>query len=135
MIRYDKNFHFCYIPSNSKVYTLNKIIQNQASYNVPSYARIHRSLNHTIATMQFYTVPYVSRIDNEPVNVLFGFTSKDVCVEHLLTVVGDNENDNNEFNPFVVEYDLDDMKAVSDMLRLPLIVEVEQKNHHYELFF
>jgi hypothetical protein len=87
--------------------------------------------------MHFYTVPYVSRIDNEPVNVLFGFTSKEVCMKHLSTVVAENdsENNNNDLNPFVVEYDLDDMKAVSDMLRLPLIVEVEQKNHHYELFF
>jgi hypothetical protein len=88
-----------------------------------------------VATMQFYTVPYVSRIDKEPINVLFGFTSKEMCMEHFSTIDGGNENDNDELTPFVVEYDLDEMKAVSGMLRLPLIVEVAENNHHYELFF
>jgi hypothetical protein len=91
-----------------------------------------------VATMQFYTVPYVSRIDNEPINVLFGFTSKEMCIEHLSTIVGENNKDVNtdmELSPFVVEYDLDEMKALSSMLSTPLIVEVAKKNHHYELFF
>ncbi len=138
MIRYDRNFHFCYIPTNSKVYTLNKVINNQLSYSVPSPAKTYRSLNQMVATMQFYTVPYVSRIDHEPINVLFGFTSKEMCIEHLSTIVGESKNDNDlvmELNPIVVEYDLDEMKALSSMLKTPLIVEVAKKNHHYELFF
>ena len=134
MIRYDRNFHFCYIPSNSKVYTLNKVIHNQVSYNVHSHAKAYRSLNQMVATMQFYTVPYVSRIDNEPINVLFGFTSKEMCIEHLSTIVGDGNTDM-ELTPFVVEYELDEMKALSSMLSTPLIVEVAKINHHYELFF
>ena len=138
MIRYDRNFHFCYIPSNSKVYTLNKVVHNQVLYDVSSPTKVYRSLNQMVATMQFYTVPYVSRIDNEPINVLFGFTSKEMCVEHLSSIVGENNEDVNtgtELTPLVAEYDLDEMKALSSMLNTPLIVEVAKKNDHYELFF
>jgi hypothetical protein len=88
-----------------------------------------------VATMQFYTVPYKSRIDNTPINVLFGFTSKEICIEHLSTIVSDNDNNENELTPFIAEYDLDEMKAISGMIRTPLIVEVANKNNHYELFY
>ena len=129
MIRYDRNFHFCYIPSNSKVYTLNKPIRPYVSLH--SHAKAQRSLNYMVATMQFYTVPYISRIDNQPINVLFGFASRNTCIEHLSTLGIDTEVN----APFVVEYDLNDMKALSDTLKLPLIVEVAKKHEHYELFF
>lgn len=131
MIRYDRNFHFCYIPNNSKVYTLNKPIRT----NINAHANPQKSLNYIVATTQFYTVPYISRIDNKPVNVLFGFISKDQCIEHLSALGVDSDGEEKVDIPYVVEYNLDDMKALSDILKLPLIVEVAKKYEHYELFF
>lgn len=131
MIRYDRNFHFCYIPNNSKVYTLNKHIRT----NIPSHSKSQTSLNYLVATTQFYTVPYISRVDNSPINVLFGFVSKDDCIEHLSTLNFHKEKTEQIDEPSVVEYDLNDMKALSDILKLPLIIEVAKKSEHYELFF
>lgn len=130
MIRYDRNFNFCYIPPNSKVYTLNKPIRTSVSK-----AKSQKSLNYMVSTMQFYTVPYISRIDNQSVNVLFGFLSRDECVQHLSSLGFSSDREEKHGFPFVVEYDLNDMKALSDILKLPLIVEVSKKYEHYELFF
>lgn len=125
MIRYNNNFHFRYINPKSKVYTLCKNV-----YVPPLQTNIKLSLNQVTTTIQFYTVPYVSRIDNEAINVLFGFTSKEMCLEHLM------DKDNMKQDGIsVLEYDLDDMKAISTMLRMPLIIELSKHHLHYELYY
>jgi hypothetical protein len=91
---------------------------------------INLSLNQITSTVQFYTVPYVSRVDNEAINVLFGFTSKDMCLEHLM-----EEDSVTKKDISVLEYDLEDMKAISTMLRMPLIIELSKHHFHYELYY
>ncbi len=130
MIRFHNNYHFCYIAEKSKVYTIGKSSINSGlvTTKVP-----HRSLNQMLSTTQFYTVPFVSRVEHEAVNVLYGFISKDACMEYI----SENMFLDTENIPFMFECDLADMKSVSKVLKMPLIIEVSKlmPNDHYELYF
>jgi hypothetical protein len=85
--------------------------------------------------MQFYTVPFVSRNDTTATNAIFGFTSRNACVEYISDLIIAYPNEHH--TPFMLECDLDELKSVSNVLKLPLIVEVAKIEPHnqFELYF
>ena len=141
MIRFDRNFHFCYIPPTSKVYTLcrHRLGQLHGANTVNDSERKRVSLNQIASSQELYTVPYVSRISNEAINVLFGFASKESCINHLSDMrnsdLGSETIGSSSPLPYLCEYDLEDMKALSSMLKMQLIIEVDKKGSHYELYY
>jgi hypothetical protein len=122
-IFFDRNYHYRYIHPTSKIYTLCQPINKYTK--VSSLSDL--SLNTVTQKLQFYTIPFMNRIRHEPQNALFGFTTSLQCQSHKEKYLQHEVN--------IIEYNLEDMKALSSLLNMPLLIQVSLENDHYELFY
>lgn len=119
----DRNYHYRYIHPSSKIYTLCQPVNKYTKISSLS----DLSLNIVTQKLQFYTIPFINRIRHEPQNALFGFTTSLQCESHKQQYLNDEID--------IIEYNLEDMKALSTLLKMPLLIQVSLQNEYYELFY
>jgi hypothetical protein len=148
MIRFFNNYTYCYVDKNIKVYTICKVpnINNKVPTNQLRYT--------------YFTEPFITRTNIEPENVLIGFASKETCLQYKdkleqnIIETESNKLSIDNISSFkngdlwkdlaplddlkhitIIEHNINDVKVISDGLKLPLIIEMSNKNDFYELFY
>lgn len=154
MIRFNNNFNFCYIKDNSQVFTIckrhpfwreNNPLQ-QIYYTEPFVNRIPINTPEN-ALLGFLTKrkceEWIARINH---NMSYAKTGINFNVGSSNVGIYDYNDfgyqaSTTSINPSfqedlrIHEFSLNDVKTISDAMRMPLLVVVSDKDNYFELFY
>lgn len=134
MIHLANNYNYRFLNDNTKVFVVTKQKQSLGKHVFQHPQRLH-----------YYTEAYLSRDNQEIRNALLGFVEYEKCVNwhericrvenqiHYPEMIGVNL----ENTPEIRDFNLKDMKYMSNLLHMPLIVIISEdaSADEYSVFY
>jgi hypothetical protein len=134
MIHLANNYNYRFLNDNTKVFTVTKQKQQLGRHIIQHPQRLH-----------YYTEAYLSRDNQEIRNALLGFAEHQKCVNWHGRICRVEKQiqypkmvDVNLDNiPEIRDFSLKDMKYMSDLLHMPLIVIISEdiNTNEYSVFY